>query len=126
MITLSIIARDMQELILICPSAPILDTQLRALKEITELAFDDPFLRSLLSNSPVKRYLMPNFGEPELHVASVKAMVCVEEVEVHTLFKNLQRLWMRKIALGPRGTSDQIFWSKGVERCEQRIGELVW
>ncbi|KLO13893.1 hypothetical protein SCHPADRAFT_940000 [Schizopora paradoxa] len=106
-------------------SATVLETQLCALNELTALAFDDPYLRRLLSDFPTKRYLSPAFREPELHVASAKAMICIEEVEVHTLFKTLQKLWMRKIALGPRGMIDQFSWTKGAQRCEQRIGELI-
>ena len=103
----------------------MLETQLRALEEVIEIAFSDPYVRNALSRCRIDRNITPNFREPELHFASAKAMICIEEVEVHSLFKSLRNLWMQKIAVDPSRTSLQISTTRGVEACEHRIGELV-
>ncbi|KLO12133.1 hypothetical protein SCHPADRAFT_998361 [Schizopora paradoxa] len=73
-------------------------TQLKALEEITTLAVEDRVVRNALLNCDVGR-LVPNYKEPDLSVAILKAISCVENREIHELWSPMFAL-VEHISLG--------------------------
>ncbi len=68
--------------------AQLLSTQLKALDKITELSIENNFIREVLGNSPLTRYLSPKYTEAELHWASAKAFLSIQEKEVHSVWSH--------------------------------------
>ncbi|KLO07297.1 hypothetical protein SCHPADRAFT_1001765, partial [Schizopora paradoxa] len=69
-------------------NAELLSTQLKALDEITALSVENNFLREILASHQLKKYLSPRYSEPELHWASAKAFLTIQEKEVHSVWSD--------------------------------------
>ncbi len=72
--------------------AQLLQTQIRALEEITTLAIADPHIRRVLDTYRIERYLSPAYSEPQLYLASAKALISVKNNEVHTVWSRFRHL----------------------------------
>lgn len=72
--------------------ARLLETQLKALEEITALAVSDPLIRRVLDTYRVEEYLSPKYSEPQLRLASAKALISVKNIEVHEVWSRFQHL----------------------------------
>lgn len=66
-----------------------MSTQLKALDEITNLAIEDPFIRTALVGCNLRRRLTPKFKEPDLLISTSKALGSVENTRIHSLWSDL-------------------------------------
>ncbi|KLO06426.1 hypothetical protein SCHPADRAFT_1002353 [Schizopora paradoxa] len=66
----------------------VISTQLDALEELTSLAIEDSLIRRILAGCE-RGYLEPKFLEPELLLASAKALASVKEAETHELWSSV-------------------------------------
>ncbi|KLO04600.1 hypothetical protein SCHPADRAFT_896911 [Schizopora paradoxa] len=67
--------------------SPVRSTQMKALEEIKTLAIEDPIVCDFLSACNLQ-HLVPKYREPDLIMATSRAVGCIENAKVHELWRH--------------------------------------
>lgn len=92
----------------------MLETQLKALDEITVLATDDAYIRQVLAKVLHASYLIPKYRETDLQVLSSKATISIKDTEVHEFWWRFTLPSSHMKAHGRRSTGDKLFFENGL------------
>ena len=91
------------------------------MEEITALAVADPLIRRVLDTYSVDRYLSPKYSEPQLRLASAKALISVKNNEVHEVWSRFRHL----TALSGPSSRPMPYRDEEIASLSKSIGILV-
>lgn len=92
----------------------MLETQLKALDEITVLATDDPFVRQVFSKVLHASHLIPKYRENDLQILSSKATISIRDTEVHEFWWRFTLPSLHTSTHGRRSAQDKVLFENGL------------
>ncbi len=91
--------------------------------EITALSIENNFIRELMGSYQLHKYLSPKYTEPELHWASAKVFLSIQEKEVHSFWSHFYyHHYSHYAGGGPLPPKEQAV----VSFLENRIKGFLW